>query len=113
MLLIQHKFPTGPGLVFIAYPKAMAQMPFAPLWSAMFFSMILMVGLDSQFVQVESVVTAIVDLYPDTLRKGYNRELVVAAVCLFDFGIGCTMVLQVNISFVTDFQFYRLKKHTL
>lgn len=27
-------------------------MPLAPLWSALFFCMILMVGLDSQFVQV-------------------------------------------------------------
>jgi len=84
----------GPGLVFIAYPKAMAQMPWAPMWSAMFFCMILMVGLDSQFVQVESVVTAIVDLYPDVLRRGRNRELVVGAVCLFDFLIGCSMVMQ-------------------
>ena len=74
----------------------MSQMPFAPVWSAMFFSMILMVGLDSQFVQVESVVTAIVDLYPDTLRRGRNREIVVASVCLFDFAIGCAMIMQVS-----------------
>ncbi|KAA0200101.1 hypothetical protein HAZT_HAZT002950 [Hyalella azteca] len=84
----------GPGLVFIAYPKAMAQMPFAPLWSAMFFCMILMVGLDSQFVQVESVVTAIVDLYPNLLRTRRGREIVVAAVCLLDFAVGCSMVMQ-------------------
>ena len=58
--------------------------------------MILMVGLDSQFVQVESVVTAIVDLYPDVLRRGRNRELVVGAVCIFDFIIGCSMVMQVS-----------------
>lgn len=88
----------GPGLVFIAYPKAMAQMPFAPLWSAMFFSMILMVGLDSQFVQVESVVTAIVDLYPDVLRRGRNRELVVAAVCIVDCIVGCSMIMQVRLN---------------
>lgn len=84
----------GPGLVFIAYPKAMSQMPFAPIWSAMFFSMILMVGLDSQFVQVESVVTAIVDLYPDVLRRGRNREIIVGLVCIFDFSIGCAMIMQ-------------------
>ncbi|KAK7071321.1 Sodium- and chloride-dependent creatine transporter 1 [Halocaridina rubra] len=84
----------GPGLAFIAYPKAMVTMPLAPLWSALFFCMILMVGMDSQFVQVESVVTAIVDLFPDTLRVGRRREMLVGAVCLFDFAIGCTMVMQ-------------------
>lgn len=84
----------GPGLAFIAYPKAMSQMPLAPLWSAMFFCMILMVGLDSQFVQVESVVTAIVDLFPDTLRRGRRREMLVGVVCLVDFAIGCTMVMN-------------------
>lgn len=84
----------GPGLVFIAYPKAMAQMPFASLWSALFFCMILLVGLDTQFVQVESVVTAIVDLYPDKLRQGNGRYYVVALVCIVDFSIGCCMVTQ-------------------
>ncbi|ROT67869.1 sodium- and chloride-dependent GABA transporter 2 [Penaeus vannamei] len=84
----------GPGLAFIAYPKAMASMPLAPLWSALFFCMILMVGLDSQFVQVESVVTAIVDLFPDYLRVGRRREALVFGVCAFDFLLGCTMVMQ-------------------
>ncbi|KAK8726673.1 hypothetical protein OTU49_009988 [Cherax quadricarinatus] len=84
----------GPGLAFIAYPKAMAAMPLAPLWSALFFCMILMVGLDSQFVQVESVITAIVDLFPEYLRVGSRREVLVGVVCLLDFAIGCTMVTQ-------------------
>ena len=44
---------TGPGLVFVVYPQALAKMPYANVWAVLFFSLMLVLGVDSQFATVE------------------------------------------------------------
>ncbi|KAL9966641.1 hypothetical protein ACROYT_G024749 [Oculina patagonica] len=85
---------SGPGLAFIVYPEAVAQMPLAPLWSALFFFMLILLGLDSEFVGIEGVVTGVVDLFPHHLRRGYRKEMFTAFVCAIWFLIGLSMVTE-------------------
>jgi len=37
----------GPGLVFQVYPEALATMRFSALWSVLFFTMVISLGIDS------------------------------------------------------------------
>ncbi|KAK3700759.1 hypothetical protein QZH41_010942, partial [Actinostola sp. cb2023] len=85
---------SGPGLAFIAYPAAVAEMPIAPLWSVLFFFMLILLGIDSEFVGIEGIITAVVDLFPNHLRRGYRKEIFIAVMCTLWFFIGLCMVTQ-------------------
>uniref|UniRef100_A0A3Q3LNF5 Transporter n=1 Tax=Mastacembelus armatus TaxID=205130 RepID=A0A3Q3LNF5_9TELE len=86
---------SGPGLAFIAYPKAVTLMPLAPLWAALFFFMLLILGLDSQFVGVEGLITGIMDMLPPKSALGPLRREVVAAIC-------CIICFLIDMSMVTE-----------
>ncbi|KAM7397038.1 hypothetical protein PAMP_020036 [Pampus punctatissimus] len=90
---------SGPGLAFIAYPRAVAMMPFSPLWACCFFIMIVFLGLDSEFVCVESLVTAVVDMYPSTFRRKYRRELFILGVAVVSFFLGLIMLTEGTFAF--------------
>ncbi|XP_071847361.1 sodium- and chloride-dependent glycine transporter 2-like [Apostichopus japonicus] len=83
---------TGPGLVFITYPEAIAQMPLAPLWAILFFAMLFLVGLDTQFGMVETVISGIIDVFPSQLRQ--HKTKVAFVVCLVFYVIGLPIVTK-------------------
>uniref|UniRef100_A0A8C1WFQ3 Transporter n=1 Tax=Cyprinus carpio TaxID=7962 RepID=A0A8C1WFQ3_CYPCA len=79
----------GFGLAFIAYPDALSKLPISPLWSILFFVMLITLGLDSQFAGIEVIATCLQDAYPKLLKS--KRGIVTTAVCtvLFLLGLPC------------------------
>jgi len=59
---------SGPGLAFLAYPTALSFMPFPQFWNALFFLMLITLGVDCEFTTMEGVLTAFYDSFPSLLR---------------------------------------------
>ncbi|XP_030015865.1 sodium- and chloride-dependent GABA transporter 2-like [Sphaeramia orbicularis] len=97
---------SGPGLAFIAYPRAVAMMPLPQLWAAFFFIMIIFLGLDSQFVYLEGLVTSISDMYPSFFFAGHRRKLLLLIICGLSLLIGLSMVTEGGLYVFQLFDYY-------
>ncbi|XP_064473416.1 sodium- and chloride-dependent GABA transporter 1-like [Ornithodoros turicata] len=82
---------SGPGLAFLAYPEVVAKMPGAPVWSVLFFLMLLILGIDSQFCTAEALVAGFTDVWPWLVTR---RKSVTLLFCMFQFLLGLPMVTQ-------------------
>ncbi|XP_028821629.1 sodium- and chloride-dependent GABA transporter 2-like isoform X1 [Denticeps clupeoides] len=97
---------SGPGLAFIAYPQAVAMMPLPQLWAICFFIMIILLGLDSQFVMMEGVIMPVIDLAPTVLRRPGRRELLLLVFSLFCFSISILMITEGGMYVLQVFDYY-------
>jgi NSS family neurotransmitter:Na+ symporter len=82
----------GPGLAFVAFPTALAALPFAKLFSFVFFLMLLTLGIDSAFSLLEAAATAIKDRFPKAKRKN-----ILLWLCLAGFLMGLLFVTNAGL----------------
>lgn len=88
----------GPALAFITYPEAIGMLPFPQFWAIIFFLMLFFLGLDSEFVQIEAIISAVLDEYPRC--RAYK------SLAAF---ISCFAMMLVSILFVTRGGMYLLQ----
>ncbi|MBI2208656.1 sodium-dependent transporter [Candidatus Woesearchaeota archaeon] len=73
---------SGPGLAFIAFPKALSLMPFAAFFSILFFLTLLTLAIDSAFSLVEAIDTTVLD------KTKMKRKHIALVVCVLGFLAG-------------------------
>ncbi|XP_053354464.1 solute carrier family 6 member 22, tandem duplicate 1 isoform X1 [Clarias gariepinus] len=104
---------SGPGLAFIAYPRAVAMMPVPQLWAFCFFLMIILLGLDSEFVCLEALITAVTDMYPSFFLYGHRRKGFLLIICIGCFLCGLVMVTEGGLYIFQLFDYYCCSGMTL
>uniref|UniRef100_H2YE65 Transporter n=1 Tax=Ciona savignyi TaxID=51511 RepID=H2YE65_CIOSA len=103
----QLKASQGTGLAFIVFTEAIINMPGSPVWSVLFFMMLLSLGLGSMFGTVEGVVTPLFDLglkVPKPILTGlFYRS---GIICLISCAIGLIFCTRAGNYWVDIFNNY-------
>ena len=60
--------------------KVVLKLPGGSVWAVVFFFMLVTIGIDSEFCIVESLVTGIVDMWPEQLRPKVRIAKLVESV---------------------------------
>ncbi|XP_062239348.1 sodium- and chloride-dependent betaine transporter-like [Platichthys flesus] len=84
----------GPGLIFRAVPMALSVLPGSTFWTVLFFLMVFLLAVDSQFMFTESLATAITDMFPRHLRRPGAREVLVLVIAVVCFLLGLPFITE-------------------
>lgn len=75
----------GTGLAFIVFTQAIVELPGAPFWAVLFFTMLLSLGLGSQIGILEGMLCTLFDI---DIIKRVKKQHVTGVVCGFCFLVG-------------------------
>jgi NSS family neurotransmitter:Na+ symporter len=78
----------GPALAFVAFPYALAQLPYSAWFSFVFFFALVTLGIDSGFSLTESILAAVVD------KTGWRRSIVLPVMSVVGLGAGIVYITQ-------------------
>ena len=90
---IESVVSQGPGLAFIVYPEALAQMDVAPMFSFFFFFMLILLAMSSACGSQEAAISAFLDEFP-SLRTKKKRAMMTFLICFSSFLGGISMVFD-------------------
>jgi len=95
---------SGPGLVFLTYPELVLTLPGSFIWAILFFAMLLVLGVDTAFCSVESLITGIVDNWSEQLLP--HRKKVAFVICMACFLLGLPMCTEGGMYLFQIMDFY-------
>ncbi|KAJ0060094.1 hypothetical protein NL108_003928, partial [Boleophthalmus pectinirostris] len=98
-----QKGAEGTGLAFIAFTEAITLLPGSPFWSALFFLMLLNLGLSTMFGTMEGILAPLSDRF-QTLAN--NKTKLTVFSCVIGFLIGLLFTQRCGNYFVTMFDDY-------
>lgn len=79
---VENVAESGPSLAFVAFPYALAQLPYSAFFSFVFFFALVTLGIDSAFSITESVLASIVD------KTGWRRSIVLPVMSIVGLAVG-------------------------
>lgn len=85
---IETVIQSGTGLAFVVIPYAVSNLKVSPLWSILFFLMVLVIGVDNMMASTETTITAIIDFIPFLKKNKWRKAFTAAGVCFFYFLVG-------------------------
>ncbi|XP_008313878.1 sodium- and chloride-dependent betaine transporter-like [Cynoglossus semilaevis] len=81
-------------LIFALIPAALSRIPASGFWSVLFFLMFFCLSIDLQFITVETLATAITDLFPQQLRGPRDRVKLTLLITVVCFLLGLPFVTE-------------------